>query len=807
MANKASIINLNIADNHQNNHAKPITILKLMQLLDIDQITGDHFTSALPFSKGDATAGSESELQATVIGEQEYVDLPQVILESNYFKNIIRKTKTGDASPKVLTDLKAHLDSNSNLDGSWENSWVRFPLGKLNTYANEIFHRDLLADKKNPAKGMRGDHQRFFFIHKGETHVRLPISYLLKLSLADIIGSPQCPPQIRVIGEGLLDHFLNDNSSPETISFYIAEATDGGTLGRNASGECLIRFLLSQMLVQYANRKFGLLEAGQQAVVYFAPHPPIRQKALNEIIPDSFYRELFMSPCLSGWQCGEDKNAYMALCHQVLSRGQLNAVTKLKEAGIITNNLIVMPNTSNISLANNGTHISLGSRKLTALLADSDSGFTAVDEKYYGDLAIKIIEHFLPLFVGTYSGAPYRLDFKDFHPEKVLGFLPHELDFTHLRMIWRRWKNKAHLKFLGQPITPFGPPWLDRLIARCLRLKGDFICDFRLVDYLVALLGTLQNSALDGRSDGVVALKRDLAELGIFHEAMPLYLIYRLRRFDQMGFSGFEGRHYSLFERIGKDMGMGADLQVLLSALAYKYILKGQITHRDIPDNPTVESERRQIFFGSAIGIPTFFVDAKTENRLLHRIITRTHRTRNSHRYRGYIRVHNHEYRQALLRTLKDDAQDLIEMMDLTETIADLGRRIDDYETCSAAGRITKNICRKARVQSPMDLRGHEFNLAAEKYYRNTLKKRHMQEAFAFIAEGIAELDSWTTWRKGVYNHSLMMLLDGKSATIFMERIQAEALAENLRCADLVKAIGLLLLLVDSNKNKGKKRA
>jgi hypothetical protein len=32
-------------------------------------------------------------------------------------------------------------------------------------------------------------------------------------------------------------------------------------------------------------------------------------------------------------------------------------------------------------------------------------------------LAIKIVEHFLPLFVGAYSAAPYRLDFADFHPE------------------------------------------------------------------------------------------------------------------------------------------------------------------------------------------------------------------------------------------------------------------------------------------------------------------------------------------------------------------------------------------------------
>jgi hypothetical protein len=145
-----------------------------------------------------------------------------------------------------------------------------------------------------------------------------------------------------------------------------------------------------------------------------------------------------MSPCLSGWDKGEDKHAYMGLCHRVLSLSQMNTLPKLKESGIITRNLIVLPNTSNISLANNGTHISLGSSILTSLMKDGSRGLTLADEKYVGDLVIKIVEHMLPLFVGTYSAAPYRMDFKDFHPETALGFLPHELDFTHLRMIWRR---------------------------------------------------------------------------------------------------------------------------------------------------------------------------------------------------------------------------------------------------------------------------------------------------------------------------------------------------------------------------------
>lgn len=256
-----------------------------------------------------------------------------------------------------------------------------------------------------------------------------------------MIGFGTVPRPIRTLGTRFLKHFLSDNTSPETFSFYPAPCGRTG-IGEAAAREAAQRFLLCQVLISWANTKFELNAHGQHALVYFAPNAAARQKKLNTLVSDSFYRKLFMSPCLSGWDRGEEKHAYMGLCHRVLSRSQLNTLGKLKEAGIITRNLITLPNTSNTCLANNGTHVSLGSTRLTRLHKAPDSGFGAAEEKYLGDLSIKIIEHFLPLFVGTYSAAPFRMDFQDFHPEQALGFLPHELDFTHLRMIWRRWKKK-----------------------------------------------------------------------------------------------------------------------------------------------------------------------------------------------------------------------------------------------------------------------------------------------------------------------------------------------------------------------------
>jgi hypothetical protein len=240
------------------------------------------------------------------------------------------------------------------------------------------------------------------------------VSYLLKLALADAVGDPDTDPLLQSTDEGLMDHFLSDNTSPEVFSFFPTLLTTAGRTVTGAAAETAKRFLFCQLAVAYANKKFGLSALGQTVDIYFSPQPPLRQKMLNTIISNAFYRELFMSPCLSGWARGEDKYRYMILCHQVLSRSQLNTIKKLKESNIITNNLVVLPNTSNTCLANNGTHVSIGSLKLSRCLADRHSGVGPAEEKYMGDLVIKIIEHFLPLFVGTYTAAPYRFDFQDF---------------------------------------------------------------------------------------------------------------------------------------------------------------------------------------------------------------------------------------------------------------------------------------------------------------------------------------------------------------------------------------------------------
>jgi hypothetical protein len=744
------------------------------------------------FTGRDLTAGTETELQAAVMGPKETVDLPQTIQGSNFFHNLIRRHRRGEAPRSALSELESYL--NDNPEGLWENSWVRLPLRLINPLAKQVLEQDLLADKSRPELGRRSDAKRFICYESNEEWLRVPVSYLLKLSLAQSLGAQENLPQL-ILDTGLkcLGNFSSDNTSPETCSFYLIAGQEK-KFGQAVAKEAALRHLLCQLLIQHSEQSLGLKDSGQRPMVYLAPSPPTRQRRLNDCVSDSFYRELFMSPCLSGWDKGEEKHRYMHLCHQVLSRSQLNAVAKLKEAGIITRNLVVLPNVSNTCLANNGIHLSLGSRRLGAALADPESGFGPAQEKLLADLVIKAVEHFLPLFVGTYSAAPQRLAFSDFHPELALGFLPHELDFTHLRMIWRRWKKKAKLKVMGQSITPFGPLWLDRNLAKVLGLRGDLVPDIRLLDYLACLLSTDSAPGLDGTLGNHERLLADLSEAGVFDCKMAMYLLYRQREYAKMGYSGFEGRHYSLFPSFKKDLALAADLQALVTALCYDYALKGRISHSLIPDGPELESERRQIFFGAAVGVPTFFMHADTPNLFLKSIVERCRQVRPSRRYPGYLRVHNLEYRRALLRILKEDGAEIGEALGMKETLRDLSDRLENWPRRSAAGRLTAGVLEELGIKDPLRAPADEFNLAAERYYRTTLLKKHMQEAFQYLAADAQTLESAPGLASSPLRLALEHATNGMSAKDLVQSIQNKVLGRTADQDDLNHLINLMLL-------------
>ncbi|HVP55723.1 MAG TPA: hypothetical protein VMU45_12080 [Candidatus Eisenbacteria bacterium] len=752
----------------------------------------------LPFSPGDVTAGSEDELQAVVMGNAAACDLPITIRDSRFLQNIAKRSSSGVASRSTYRELQEFLSDHEQV---WENCWVRFLSRRLSPHALNTFLADLKIGERGQSKRHRADSVKFTFEQAGETWLRVPISYALKLALADLAGTqPHMPERMQREAKRLLRYFSNDNTSPETTSFHVVSSTEETLVGEAVARESARRFLFSSLLMSWANLRFGLLESGQRALVYHAPHPPVRQTELSSCISDSFYRELFMSPCLSGWDDGEAKADYMHLCHQVLSRSQLNSVAKLREAGIISNNLIVLPSLSNVSLANNGIHITMGSRALTRVIAHhGDEDEAHREEKRLGDLVIKVYEHFLALFVGTYSAAPYRIDFAEFHPEKLLAFLPHELDFTHLRLMWREWREKAKMRVLGRAVTPYGPLGIDNFRARIFGLRGDLVPDYRLLNYPVAWLATERASALDGKPGNVSRLVEELDELGIVDRRLSFYMPVRLREFGRMGFSGFEGRYYSLFPGFVRDMAPAGDLQQLLLMAAYQLALDGTVQAEDIPDDPTSESERRQPFFFAAAGLPAFYVHKKSRNALLRQILSHCKKTRSSWRHPEYLRVSIRDYREALVGWLEANARETIELASAKLNLVELRFRLAD-KSQQAHRRVMDGVLAEVGSSDPMRLRAREFNRVAEQHYRETLRQANLSEAFEQLREDTVAM------AKSEHAEMTTMVRYGvrvQEPVRFLDSIGERLVNDDLTAPEVATVLNLLLLLSTLKTEEG----
>ena len=134
---------------------------------------------SIPFSVDDVTAGSETELQAAVIGAATAVDLPLSIRSSNYFQNVVSRAATGEMPRRSLSRLERYLEDSGSV---WENSWVRFPLACLGAHASSVLYHDLRADKSTQSTSYRQDVSRFRIVENGRELVRVPISYVVKLA-------------------------------------------------------------------------------------------------------------------------------------------------------------------------------------------------------------------------------------------------------------------------------------------------------------------------------------------------------------------------------------------------------------------------------------------------------------------------------------------------------------------------------------------------------------------------------------------------------------------------------------------------
>jgi hypothetical protein len=154
------------------------------------------------------------------------------------------------------------------------------------------------------------------------------------------------------------------------------------------------------------------------------------------------------------------------------------------------------------------------------------------------------------------------------------------------------------------------------------------------------------------------------------------------------------------------------------------------------------------------------------------------------------------EFRRALVQILLEDASDLIEMLDLGEMMRDLQARLDDPDQYSAFGKLTREILREANIDSPMKLDAYDFNQAAERYYRNRLRIKHIQEAFRLVEEDFRQIASGREDLTAIERESLRFILQDQSLPNFLSAMGAQVIEGGISADRLRRIINLLLVSV-----------
>jgi hypothetical protein len=204
---------------------------KLIHLLGIDTATPEGLARTLPFSPR-RTPRRVPKMNIkqrwwAIVARWTWPGKSKIPDFSEYLR---KRALRGETPRSTVTALEAFLSDNDSR--VWENSWVRLPMQALTTFARSVFKDDLRSDKSCADSPQRSDACRFSTRTNGREYLRIPISYLLKLALADAVGGPSVHATILEIGHSAMNHFLSDNTSPETFSFHPVAWTSKPAKGR-----------------------------------------------------------------------------------------------------------------------------------------------------------------------------------------------------------------------------------------------------------------------------------------------------------------------------------------------------------------------------------------------------------------------------------------------------------------------------------------------------------------------------------------------------------------------------------------------
>ena len=135
-----------------------------------------------------------------------------------------------------------------------------------------------------------------------------------------------------------------------------------------------------------------------------------------------------------------------------------------------------------------------------------------------------------------------------------------------------------------------------------------------------------------------------------------------------------------------------------------------------------------------------------------------------------------------------------MEMFDIREVIDDLSRRLEKPEDHSAVGRLTRGILGKSGAASPLAQSAADFNLAAERYYREELRLRHCEESLNFLAADLQALEDKDMTAE--LRPALRYVLSIEHPVSYLDRLRRTLLRGEAGETELLRLIYLILLTV-----------
>jgi len=132
----------------------------------------------------------------------------------------------------------------------------------------------------------------------------------------------------------------------------------------------------------------------------------------------------------------------------------------------------------------------------------------------------------------------------------------------------------------------------------------------------------------------------------------------------------------------------------------------------------------------------------------------------------------------------------------------DIEQRLREPEQYAASGRLTGGILEQLGSRSALKTEAHDFNTGAEEYYRTTLRKQQMAEAFDLLQGECCLLDQQAAELDEPLRKALLLTLQGQGADQFMTLIRQDVLQEQADIPTLQRLMNLLLVKVHHDQQK-----